>query len=245
MKRYPNLKNIAFIGNYLPRKCGIATFTKDLLNAVSTEAPQLECWALAMNDIVQGYSYPNQVRFELNANRLTDYTLAAEYLNVNKVDIVCLQHEFGIYGGEYGSYILTLLKNLRMPIVTTLHTLLPNPNQKQKDIINTIVNISDRIIVMSKKAEMFLKDNYKVSKEKIYLIHHGIPDFSFIDPNFFKDQFGVEGKKVLMTFGLINPSKGIEIMIEALPDVIRNYPDVIYIVLGATHPNLKKEQGES
>ncbi len=112
MRRYPNLKTIAFISNYLPRKCGIATFTKDLLNAVSTEAPQLECWALVMNDIAQGYHYPSQVRFELNAKRFTDYKLAAEYLNVNKVDIVCLQHEFGIYGGEYGSYILALLKNL-------------------------------------------------------------------------------------------------------------------------------------
>lgn len=245
MKMYPNLNTIAFIGNYLPRKCGIATFTNDLLNAVSTEAPQLECWALAMNDIIQGYPYPSQVRFDLNAKLLADYKLAAEYLNVNKVDIVCLQHEFGIYGGKYGSHILTLLKNLRMPIVTTLHTHLLNPNLKQKEIINTIVKISDRIIVMSKKAEMFLKDNYNVSKEKINLVHHGIPDFSFIDPNFFKAQFGVEGKKVLMTFGLISPSKGIEIMIEALPEIIRKYPDVIYIVLGATHPNLKREQGES
>jgi len=245
MRRYPNLKTVAFIGNYLPRKCGIATFTNDLLNAVSTEAPQLECWALAMNDIIQGYPYPSQVHFELNAKRLADYKLAAEFLNVNKVDIVCLQHEFGIYGGEYGSHILALLKNLRMPIVTTLHTLLPNPNLKQKEIIKTIVKISDRIIVMSQKAEMFLKDIYKVPKEKINLVHHGIPDFSFIDPNFFKDQFGVEGKKVLMTFGLISPSKGIEIMIEALPDIISKYPDVIYIVLGATHPNLKREQGES
>ncbi|GAH43027.1 unnamed protein product, partial [marine sediment metagenome] len=174
----------------------------------------------AMNDIIQGYPYPSQVHFELNSKRLADYKLAAEFLNVNKVDIVCLQHEFGIYGGEYGSYILTLLKNLRMPIVTTLHTLLPNPNLKQKEIINTIVKISDRIIVMSQKAEMFLKDIYKVPKEKINLVHHGIPDFSFIDPNFFKDQFGVEGKKVLMTFGLISPSKGIEVMIEALPDII-------------------------
>ena len=128
-----------------------------MINAVSTEAPQLECWALAMNDIAQGYHYPSQVRFELNAKRFTDYKLAAEYLNVNKVDIVCLQHEFGIYGGEYGSHILALLKNLRMPIVTTLHTLLPNPNLKQKEIINTIVKISDRIIVMSQKAEIFLK----------------------------------------------------------------------------------------
>jgi len=121
----PNLQTIAFIGNYIPRQCGIATFTNDLLQTVSNELPKVDCWAIAMNDIPQGYQYPKQVRFELNANQMADYRLAAEFLNVNKVDVVCLQHEFGIYGGSYGNYILALLRNLRMPVVSTLHTLSP------------------------------------------------------------------------------------------------------------------------
>ncbi len=241
----PNLGTIAFIGNYLPRQCGIATFTSDLLQAVSNELPQSTCWAIAMNDILQGYPYPDQVRFELNANLLKDYQLAAEFLNVNNVDMVCLQHEFGIYGGDYGKYILTLLRNLHMPIITTLHTLVPNPQPQIRKIIDTIGIVSDRLIVMSQQAKTLLRENYEIPVEKINVIHHGIPDVPFIDPNFFKDQFGVEGRIVILTFGLINAGKGIETMIDALPKIVKKYPDVIYIVLGATHPNVKKEYGES
>lgn len=244
-RRYPpNLQTIAFIGNYIPRQCGIATFTNDLLQSVSNELPKGNCWAIAMNDIPQGYPYPKQVRFELNTNQLADYRLAAEFLNVNKVDVVCLQHEFGIYGGSYGSFIVALLRNLRMPVVSTLHTLLPDPQPRVRKIVKTISRFSDRLIVMSHKAKALLMEDYEISAEKINIIHHGIPDVPFIDPNFFKDQFGVEGKNVLLTFGLINPGKGIEIMIDALPKVIQKYPDVTYIILGATHPNIKREQGE-
>ncbi|MFX1597134.1 MAG: glycosyltransferase family 4 protein, partial [Promethearchaeota archaeon] len=243
---YPKkLQTIAFIGNYIPRQCGIATFTNDLLQAVSNELPKSSCWALAMNDKPSGYPYPNQVRFELNANRLKDYSLAAEFLNVNKVDVVCLQHEFGIYGGDHGIYILTLLRNLHMPIVSTLHTLIPNPQPKIKKLIETIGRLSDRLIVMSHQAKTLLKKDYGIPTEKVNVIHHGIPDVPFIDPNFFKDQFGVEGKDVILTFGLINPGKGIEIMIDALPKIIKKHPNVTYIVLGATHPNVKKEYGEA
>ncbi|MFW9998716.1 MAG: glycosyltransferase family 4 protein [Candidatus Hodarchaeota archaeon] len=242
---HQNLRNIAFIGNYIPRQCGIATFTADLLQAVSNELPKSKCWALAMNDIPEGYHYPNHVRFELNVNRLKDYSLAAEFLNINKVDVVCLQHEFGIYSGEYGSYILTLLRNIHMPIVSTLHTLIPNPPPKVRKIVETINKLSDRLIVMSHKAKRILKEEYGISDDKINVIHHGIPDVPFIDPNFFKDQFGVEGKDVILTFGLINPGKGIETMIDALPKIIKAHPNVTYIVLGATHPNVKKEHGES
>jgi len=242
---YPkNLQTIAFIGNYIPRQCGIATFTNDLLQAVSNELPKSSCWALAMNDTPRGYPYPNQVRFELNVNLLKDYSLAAEFLNVNKVDVVCLQHEFGIYGGDHGNYILTLLRNLHMPIVSTLHTLIPNPQPKIKKNIETIGRLSDRLIVMSHKAKKLLKEDYGIPTEKVNVIHHGIPDVPFIDPNFFKDQFGVEGKDVILTFGLINPGKGIETMIDALPKIVKKHPNVIYIVLGATHPSVKKEHGE-
>ena len=245
MRRYPNLNTIGFIGNYLPRKCGIATFTNDLLQAVAKEGDQIDCWAIAMNDILEGYPYPKQVRFELNVNTMADYQLAAEFLNVNKVDVVSLQHEYGIYGGDHGNLILSLIRNLRMPVITTLHSILPNPNTTQKKITKSIAEISDKIVVMSQKAVLFLKDIYKIPMEKITLIHHGIPDLPFIDPSYFKEQFGVEGKNVILTFGLINPGKGIEVMIDALPRIIRKHPDVVYIVLGATHPNIKKENGEA
>jgi glycosyltransferase involved in cell wall biosynthesis len=239
-----DLSTITFIGNYVPQQCGIATFTHDLLQAITQEIPQTKCWAVAINDRSQGYAYPNQVRFEINMHRLEDYQLAAEFLNVNDVNIICMQHEFGIYGGDSGNYILTLLRNLSIPIITTLHTVLPNPSTTQRRITERIAKLSDRLVVMSQKAEILLKEIYNVPADKIAIIHHGIPDLPFVDPNFYKDKFGVEGKNVIMTFGLINPGKGIERMIEALPEIVKQYPNVVYIVLGATHPNIKKEQGE-
>ncbi len=242
---YPNLKKIIFIGNYVPRQCGIATFTRDLLEAVSSVAPQIECWAIAMNDIPEGYVYPKDVRFELNVNHLNDYQMAAEFIKGNNVDLICLQHEFGIYGGESGNYILTLLRNLKIPIVTTFHSILANPNLQQRIIVETIGKISDKIIVMSHKGQEFLNTIYGIPPEKVKVIPHGIPEVTFIDPNFYKDQFDVEGKKVILTFGLISPGKGIETMIDALPEIVHKYPDVVYIILGATHPNILKEQGES
>jgi len=236
---------IALIGNYLPRQCGIATFTADLLTAISDESPASECWAVVMNDIPEGYHYPAQVRFEVNQRILNDYQLAADFLNMNKVNIVCLQHEFGIFGGDHGSYILDLLVNLRMPIVTTLHTVLKEPAPGQLTVIKRIAQLSDRLIVMSEKAVHILREVYDVPASKIAFIPHGIPDVPFIDPNFYKDQYGVEGRKVILTFGLLSPGKGIETMINALPMIVKEHPDVVYIVLGATHPHVKKVSGEA
>ncbi len=238
-------KSIAFIGNYLPRRCGIATFTTDLMRALSLEAPDADCWALAMNDIAEGYLYPEEVRFELNHNNPDDYRLAADFLNIRQVDTVCLQHEFGIFGGTHGSHILELLHNLRMPAVTTLHTVLTAPNPEQKAILEELSSVSDRLVVMSYRAQNILKEVYNISSEKILLIHHGIPDVPFVDPNYYKDQFGVEGRRVILTFGLISPGKGIDHMIDALPTIVSRYPDIVYIILGATHPNVKKEEGEA
>jgi len=236
---------IALIGNYLPRQCGIATFTADLLTAISDESPASECWAVVMNDIPEGYHYPAQVRFEVNQRILNDYQLAADFLNMNKVNIVCLQHEFGIFGGDHGSYILDLLVNLRMPIVTTLHTVLKEPAPGQLTVIKRIAQLSDRLIVMSEKAVHILREVYDVPASKIAFIPHGIPDVPFIDPNFYIDQYGVEGRKVILTFGLLSPGKGIETMINALPMIVKEHPDVVYIVLGATHPHVKKVSGEA
>lgn len=240
---YPD--KVALIGNYLPRQCGIATFTTDLLKGLVEENPAGKCWVVAMNDVAEGYRYPNQVRFEVNQSVLSEYRLAANFLNVNRVDVVCLQHEFGIFGGENGAHILDLLGNLRMPVVTTLHTVLQSPLPNQLAIVRRLAQLSDRLVVMSLRAKDILQEVYGVPASKIAFIHHGIPDVPFVDPNYYKDQYGVEGRKVILTFGLLSPGKGIETMIDALPAIVERHPDVVYIVLGATHPHIKKEQGES
>lgn len=236
---------IALIGNYLPRQCGIATFTTDLLTALAEGNPSGECWAVVMNDVPEGYRYPAQVRFEVNQRMLSEYRLAADFLNMNRVEVVCLQHEYGIYGGENGAHVLDLLSSLRMPVVTTLHTVLQSPSNGQLTIVRRIAQLSDRLVVMSQKAGQILEQVYGVTASKISMIHHGIPDVPFVDPNYYKDQYGVEGRKVILTFGLLSPGKGIETMIDALPAVIAQHPEAVYIVLGATHPHVKKEQGEA
>ena len=244
IKYYEGIDSVAVIGNYLPRQCGIATFTTDLVEALSAEAPDIKCWAVAMNDTPEGYAYPEKVRFEINQNKLTDYSVASEFLNINQTDIVCVQHEYGIFGGPAGSHILKLLGELRMPVVTTLHTVLNDPPPEYLEVMRTLADLSDRLIVMSHKASAFLEDTYGVPEEKIAFIHHGIPDTPFMDPNYYKDQFGVEGKKVLLTFGLLSPNKGIETMLQALPAVINKHPDVTYIILGATHPHVLQAHGD-
>jgi glycosyltransferase involved in cell wall biosynthesis len=236
---------IAIVGNHLPRQCGIATFTTDLLNALCSEAPDSKWWAVVMNDVPEGYLYPPKVRFEVDFRKLPDYGLAADFLNMNQVDVVCLQHEFGIFGGNNGGHILELLNNLRMPVVTTLHTVLRDPDPGQKATLEEIGRISGRLVVMSKKAQEILQEAYRIPEEKITLIHHGIPDVPFVDPNYFKDQFGVEGQKVILTFGLLSPGKGIEHMIDALPAIVTKHPEIRYIILGATHPQVKRAEGES
>ncbi len=236
--------SIAFIGNFLPRRCGIATFTTDLLSAVAAETSPETCFSVAMNDVPEGYRYPQPVRFEINQNKLSDYKRAAEFLNMQQADVVCLQHEYGIFGGPAGSAIMGLLRSLRMPVVTTLHTVLREPDVQQAEIMRQLIELSERLVVMSRKAVSFLVDVYKAPAEKIVFIHHGIPDAPFIDPSYYKDQFGVEGRKVMLTFGLLAPSKGIEHVLRALPAVVVRHPDVAYIVLGATHPHVLKASGE-
>ena len=244
IKYYEGVDSVAVVGNYLPRQCGIATFTTDLVEALSAEAPDINCWAVAINDRPEGYAYPEKVRFEINQNTLTDYSMASEFLNISQVDIVCVQHEYGIFGGPAGSHLLKLLGEIRMPVVTTLHTVLRDPAPEYREVMCKLSDLSDKLIVMSRMAFDFLKDIYSVPEEKIAFIHHGIPDMPFIDSSFYKDKFGVEGKKVLLTFGLLSPNKGIENVLQALPSVTRKHPDVIYIILGATHPHILKAHGE-
>jgi len=239
------LNRIAFIGNYLPRMCGIATFTTDLCEAITAKYHQTTCIAVPVNDIKAGYTYPARVRFELTEKDIDSYHRAADFLNINSVDLVSLQHEYGIFGGRAGSHILVLLRELRMPIVTTFHTILRDPNPDQKRVLEEIAALSDRLVVMSKRGAEFLQEVYSILPEKIDLIPHGIPDVPFVDPSFHKDLFGVEGKIVLLSFGLLSASKGIENVISALPAILTRYPNVVYIVVGATHPHVMRNEGET
>jgi glycosyltransferase involved in cell wall biosynthesis len=238
------LARVAVVGNYLPRQCGIATFTTDLCQALACEFRQMDCFALPVNDTPEGYDYPDRVRFELAENDLGSYQRAADFLNINDVDLVCLQHEYGIFGGRAGSHVLALLRELRMPVVTTLHTVLETPDLHQRRVLEEIAELSDRLIVMSLRSCDFLRDIYGIAEDKVDIIPHGIPDMPFVDPNFYKDRFGTEGKLVLLTFGLLSRNKGIENVILALPEIIRNYPNVVYMVLGATHPHVIWQEGE-
>jgi len=235
---------IAVIGNYLPRQCGIATFTTDLCAAISAEYGTARLLALPVNDTEQGYDYPARVRWSLAQDDLTSYQEAAEFLNFNNIDMVCLQHEYGIFGGPAGSHILHLLRGLKMPAVTTLHTVLREPNPDQLVVMEEIAELSDRLIVMSQLSSQFLQEIYKVPGSKIDMVPHGVPDLPFLDPNFYKDRFGVEGKAVLLTFGLLSPNKGIENVIQAMPQILSKHKNAAYIVAGATHPHILRREGD-
>lgn len=245
MVRITEIRKIAFVGDYPPRKCGIATFTSDLCRAVAGQYPTVGCTVGAVNDVEDGYDYPPEVRFEFSQQDLDSYRRAADFINFSDADVVCLQHEYGLFGGPAGRHILALLRDLRMPTVTTLHTVLRDPNADQRRVMLELVELSSRLIVMSQRGRDFLMDVYGVPEQKIDVIPHGIPDTPFFDPDTHKDQFGVGGKHVVLTFGLLSPNKGIEYALRALPEVIREFPNVVYMLLGATHPNLVREEGES
>src|SRR5437588_1565443 len=236
-----NISRIALLGNHLPRKCGIATFTTHLSEAIHSIASDLDCFVLAMNDAPHQYAYPGAVRFELSDNDVASYRRAADFLNVNAVDVISVQHEYGIFGGKAGSHLLTLLRDLRMPIVTTLHTILASPNLHQRRVMDEITTLSDRLVVMTAGGADLLRDVHGVSEEKIDVIPHGIPNVPFAGS---KNRLGVEGRPLVFTFGLLSPDKGIEYVIDALPTILSHYPDAVYIVLGATHPHIVERQGE-
>ena len=235
---------IAIIGNYLPRRCGIATFTTDLCDAIHAEYEATELLALPVNDTEEGYSYPARIRFELSQDELASYRQAADFLNFSNIDLVCVQHEYGIFGGPAGAHILELLQRLQMPIVTTLHTVLREPNFDQRMVMEEIAALSDRLIVMSRQAAEILQEVFHVPISKIDLIPHGIPDLAFTDPQFYKETFGTEGKDVLLTFGLLSPNKGIENVIKALPAILSKHSNVVYMISGVTHPHVLRHEGD-
>ena len=236
---------VAVIGNYLPRKCGIATFTTDLCDAIHTEFGTTELLALPVNDTEEGYRYPSRIRFELSQDDLASYQQAADFLNFSNIDLVCLQHEYGIFGGSAGAHILELMRRLKIPIVTTLHTVLREPNPDQRAVMDEISTLSDRLIVMSRQSADILEEVFHVPTSKIDLIPHGIPNLPFTDPNFYKDGFGTEGKDVLLTFGLLSPNKGIENVIQALPSILSRHNNVVYMISGVTHPHVLRQEGEN
>ena len=238
------IEKIAFVGDYLPRKCGIATFTHDMRASVASRYPQADCFVVPVNDRPEGYDYAPEVRFQIDEQDLSSYRRAADFLNFANADLVCLQHEYGIFGGGAGSHILALLRDLRMPVVTTLHTVLREPDEAHRQILIQLAELSDRLVVMTQRARTFLRDIYGVSDTKIALIAHGIPDTPFVAPEECKEQFGVQGRSVALTFGLLSPNKGIEHMLRAVPEIVRQFPNFVYMVLGATHPGLVRQQGE-
>ena len=199
----------------------------------------------AVNDIQGCYRYPDAVRFEIEEQDLDSYRRAAGFLNFNDVDVVSVQHEFGIFGGPAGSHLLTLLGELKAPVVTTLHTVLPKPNADQHRVMQGLLARSTRLVVMTERGQSILREVYRTPLSKIDLIPHGIPDVPFVAPDSYKHQFGMAGKKVLLTFGLLSPNKGIEHVLNALPDVVAEFPEVVYVLLGATHPHELRTRGEA
>jgi glycosyltransferase involved in cell wall biosynthesis len=240
-----SLQRLAFIGNHLPRRCGIATFTHDLHRAVATARPDLETCVVAMTDQGRIYDYPTAVRLQVRDETIDDYIQAAEFLNHAGFDVISLQHEYGIFGGEAGSHVIELLSRLEMPVVTTLHTVLPAPTDVQRDVLRRIIDSSTKLVVMAEKGRELLRSVYEVPPRKIEVIPHGIPDFPFLDSHHAKTQLGFAGRTIILTFGLLSPSKGIETVIDAMPGVIETCPNALYVVLGATHPNLVRRQGEA
>jgi len=239
------LRRIAVIGNSLPRRCGISTFTTNLHQAISTSRPNLETCIVAMTDHGQTYDYPSSVAFQIKDDNIEEYIRAAEILNAGRFDTVCLQHEFGIFGGEAGAHLLELLPRLTMPVVTTLHTVLANPTAIQREVMERIVDASSKVVVMANKGRELLHSVYQVPDDKIEVIAHGIPNVAFVAPDAAKAKLGFGGKSVILTFGLLSPNKGIEVMIDAMPSILKRRADAVYVVLGATHPNLVRDQGEA
>ena len=235
---------IAVIGNHLPRQCGIATFTTDLCDAISAVYGAAQLSVVAVNDGQSSYAYPERVRFEIREGDLSSYRAAADFLNASDVDLVCLQHEFGIFGGKSGSHIMDLLKNLQMPVITTLHTVLREPNLDQRAVMHRIAARSERLIVMSQYSSRVLQEVFSVPAEKIDLIPHGIPDLPFEKPDLYKDRFSCHGKSVLLTFGLLSPNKGFENVIQAMPSILTSHSNAVYMIAGATHPQIRAREGD-
>ena len=240
------MKSICFVGNYAPRCCGIATFTQDLRSSVLNACPGYEATVAVVQSQDDGNAFPSEVRYSIGQGRLA-YVKIAQQINQSGARAVSLQHEFGIYGGPDGEWIVDMLRHLTVPVVTTCHTVLREPSRNQRDIIRAIARHSSKIVVMAEKGGEFLRDIYEVPAHKIEVVPHGIPDLSVTEDESrrLRSEMGWGGRPVLLTFGLLSPNKGVEHAIAALPELVRNHPDVLYVIAGATHPNLVRQEGES
>ncbi|MHB8103088.1 MAG: glycosyltransferase family 4 protein [Methanosarcina sp.] len=236
---------VLFIGTYVPKECGIATFTSDLLNSVSGEYNDVHCEVIALNDPSETYNYPKEVVFQIERDKIEDYYRAADYINQSDIDIVCLQHEFGLFWGNAGDYIFALLSGISKPVITTMHTVIREPEPEYRASTEKLIEYSEKLVVMSQTAVDMLKDVYKVPEDKIEVIFHGLPDYPFNNCDKYKKMLNLKGSPLVLTFGLLSQNKGIESLLEALPDVVNQYPDLVYLILGATHPMVKKKQGET
>ena len=242
--------NVAFVATYVPRQCGIATFTHDNARAVAKTqgfvlGENQKIQVIALHKPTDTFRYRDEVGFVLRQPQRRDYLEAAEFVNISPIDVVCLQHEYGIFGGDDGKYVLDFMEALHKPVVTTLHTVLRQPSDGQRQTLSRVCEIANQVVVIAEKARGMLKDIYAVDPEKIVQIPHGVPNVPFMDPGFYKDQYRLEGKKVLLTFGLIGPGKGIEYAIDAVARLVPDFPNLTYVVLGATHPEVKRENGEA
>ncbi|MET0373140.1 MAG: glycosyltransferase family 4 protein, partial [Rhizorhabdus sp.] len=245
MEMSPRINHIAIIGNHPPRMCGIATFTADVREALIAARPSLQADVYAMDDPGSLHSYPVEVACQIAQGDLSDYRAAARRINESGAQIVCVQHEYGIFGGPAGSHLLELLDRVEVPVIVTLHTVLQSPNDDQRRVIDGLARRADKLIVMAEKGRLFLEDVHGIAPGKIAVVPHGVPDRPLADIATAKCRFGFEAHKILLTFGLLSPNKGIETVIRALPAIAAAQPDVLYIVLGATHPNLVARDGEA
>jgi len=237
-------KKVVFISSFPPRKCGIATFTSDLIDSTTLAAKgEFEPLVVAMRS--EDHKYNDPVKFEIRQNVKSDYICAADYINFSHVDAVCVQHEFGLFGGEAGSYLSLLLDRLKAPVITTLHTVIDDPDEAHHKSLVDLCKASYRVITMNERGVVMLRNIYGIPSRKIKLIAHGIPDLPFVDSNYYKHKFGLEDRRTILTFGLLSKNKGIEVMLKAIPAIVKAEPCVIYIILGMTHPSVLKHEGES
>lgn len=235
---------LVFVATYPPRQCGIGTFTSDLCRAVAGQPEVNEKpFVIAVTNGVEEYDYPPEVRLEIRQHRISDYRASADFINNSSASIVSVQHEYGIYGGPAGRYLLTMLRRVNVPIVTTLHTVLADPNPDQARVFEGLVEQSDMMVVMTERGRKMLTEQ-GVPERKIAVIPHGVPDLPFVDPNFYKEKFNVAGRTVILTFGLLGPGKGLETMIDAMPAIVEKHPKVAYLIVGATHPDLRRQHKE-
>jgi polysaccharide biosynthesis protein PslF len=234
--------NTLFLSTYPPRACGIATFTQDLVNALQ-KTGKINTSIMAIND--SDYFYPPNVKFTIEQQSKEAYTEAAEKINGSGVDLLMVEHEFGIYGGTSGEYLLDLTEHLRIPYCVTLHTVLPNPDEQQKKIIATLAAKCSKLITMAANTVEILQNTYGVDKNKIEVVHHGVPEYPAVERDTLKRELGLSGRFIVSTFGLISPGKGLEYGIEAIAKVAKKHPEILYFILGQTHPVIKQKDGEN